>query len=289
MSFFDHEQLFEPSILHYLCGHDVGVGSNAQFTPNGNKLVIHDLAQGNYVLNFDRCLGTLSAMKFLPFNDTLYCSPTGMAISANSRYLYDLHCGQMVRQYDLEAGNEADIIASQQIVAVNDSFRYEIAPGQFSYDQWWQSAYLAPDNKIYLGTSYHYMTTIESPDVGGIGCNVQQHSTRLRGISDSNFPAYINYRLGADTTCVIATETSVHKESIVKVFPNPASNHVNIAFSHEIDIGKFEVFDVLGHSVYSINTQNSQNLSINTENWTQGIKNHFILSNPKIFFNKKCF
>ncbi len=97
------------------------------------------------------------------------------------------------------------------------------------------AAQLAPDGKIYICTSngskkWH---VIDNPNEKGVACNVIQHGVQLNGWDLNTMPNFPNYRLGplkgspCDTLSVATKELSPADYGL-KVFPNPASDRIQI-------------------------------------------------------------
>jgi len=97
----------------------------------------------------------------------------GVAFSPSSRFMYVSRL-RTIYQYDLEA---PDITASEQVVAVTDSFK--TATGKLTR---FYGLQLAPDGRIY-GNVYcsntQYLHVIDQPDLPGPACNVLQHAIFL--------------------------------------------------------------------------------------------------------------
>ena len=100
------------------------------------------------------------------------------------------------------------------------------------------------------------------------------HPNATMGVAPSNF-AYM--RLGADTLSicdslsVITKKSSNKKLSGLVVFPNPATNHLNLVFDKN-STGTISIFDAMGKEVYSYKINNpSSELPIDLSNFTNGI------------------
>jgi hypothetical protein len=167
----------------------------ACFSPDGTKYVRFAGTDVNIpyrleVFDFDRCSGMLSNYRNLWYVDSAWTC--GVAISANSRYMYT-SAETHIDQYDLQA---EDIAASRVIVAEYDGFVDPLfSLGSTHFFQ----AQLAPDNKIYLSATngVQYLHVIENPNLPGLACNVQQHSVHLNTFNGMSLPNFPNFRLGA--------------------------------------------------------------------------------------------
>ncbi len=81
----------------------------------------------------------------------------------------------------------------------------------------------------------------------------------------------VEYAWAVDTSTATGIEKSYERESEFRMFPNPASDLVNIdLLSFENQPVTIKVFNMLGQEVYQYTTQNSTS-SIKTENWAEGI------------------
>ena len=199
-----------------------------RFTPDGNHFVRvdHDSIPRIYIMDFDRCTGTLGKAKLVNVNHKggLY---TWSSISPNSRFIYLIQ-QEIILQLDLWA---TDIAASMDTVAVFDGYTsYNGCQTRF-FQSW-----LGPDGRIYLSTgpcgSYH-LHFIDKPDEKGKACDVRQHSIDLTVLNARTVPNFPNYRLGAlkgspcDTLTVASKEISAGAYGL-KVLPNPASDRIQI-------------------------------------------------------------
>ncbi|MBX7243325.1 MAG: T9SS type A sorting domain-containing protein [Bacteroidia bacterium] len=218
-------------------------GSNGQacFSPDGSKYAFifpgdegGDTLGQVFLFDFDRCTGRLSNRRMwdIPLYDstfTLWGAGGGIAFSPNSRYLY-ANSGFRIFQYDTEVANVA---ASEVLVAYYDGF-VSPSPTGFFFMQ------LAPNGKIYLctGTSVDVAHVIENPDIGGLGCNVNQHGAQLMSYNWAALPNHPNFYLGplVGSGCDTLTTEIIPPAPFgsaqgtggggVKVYPNPARDRL---------------------------------------------------------------
>ncbi len=182
--------LIDPEGIHHLGTAEVefpvvnGEGSSV-FSPDGKKYVIYSKKIGSwlYIFDFDRCTGLLSNQVQIKS----ISSPGGVAISPNSRFLYNSK-NDTVFQYDLWA---SDIAASRKVVAVYDGFK-----DPFSVTFYLMQ--LAPDGKIYSSATNgtRFLHVIHRPDEEGTACRYQQHGIQLYKYNNVSLPNFPNYRLG---------------------------------------------------------------------------------------------
>ena len=106
------------------------------------------------VFDFDNATGVLSNPIQIPVANGAY----GIEFSPNNNLLYSGAWSGDIHQYDLAAGNEADIIASRVTLATGESCG---------------AIQLGPDNKIYIAAWEPYLHVIDNPNIPGTGCNLQ--------------------------------------------------------------------------------------------------------------------
>ena len=89
---------------------------------------------------------------------------------------------------------------------------------------------------IYINTGTcgsDYLHVIEYPDLKGKACNVKQHAIKLNIVNAFTAPNFPNYRLGplkgspCDTLHVANKDITIDDFEI-KLFPNPANDHIKI-------------------------------------------------------------
>lgn len=191
--------------------------TQSAFSADGSKFFKNNMA-GLTMLDFNRCDGTLSNAKFLPYDST-YSGWGGVVTSPNSRYLY-LLAGNYVSQFDLQA---ADVFATRQTVATYDG---GVSPFPTRFFQ----AQRGPDGKIYANStnSNNILHVIHSPDEPGLACNVEQRGLVLPALTGYIMLNFANYRLGpSPTPCdsTISALPAVPQEPAgLDVYPNPADD-----------------------------------------------------------------
>ncbi|MFN8288366.1 MAG: T9SS type A sorting domain-containing protein [Chitinophagales bacterium] len=259
----------------------------ACFTPDGKKYLVWSGINdsiGDYltVFDFDRCSGKLSNTRQYNFHDI--CGTDALCISPNSKYAYS-SCGTKLYQYNLDS---SDIASTKILVAVWDSFvDPDFALGRTTF-------YLmgnTPNGKILISTpgGTKYLHLIESPDVGGVNCNVSQHCVNLPTFSARSMANYPNFLLGAakgticDSLNIPQGINPVYESSkptyAVEGFPNPCSNYCNISFGTTLKSdGQIEVFDPLGKLIFKSPIQKaSLGYTVNTSFWHSGLY-HIVIS-----------
>jgi len=223
-------------------------GGQAAFSPDGTRYAVYQTCQGLNLYHFDRCDGELSNYTHISMEDDP-CNLGGIAFSPNSRFLY-VTTHLRVYQFDLWA---TDIAASKTLLAEWNGSNISGVIDYFFLCQ------LAPDNKIYIGTSsldglVNNMHVINSPNSEGLACNLVPGAINLPSTFHSSLPNFPHYRLGpieggCDST--IVTAQTRHKKPSVKVYPNPSPGRFTVEVSDWHDQLKLTIFDVLGREIAS--------------------------------------
>jgi len=220
----------------------------AVFSPDGSTYARMNWHYDLHVFDFDRCSGLLSNERTAAFPDHPY-ETGGVAISANSRYVY-VTTTIKLWQLDLQS---PDLNTSKILIDTYDGQPFP------NYGVFYLS-YLAPDNKIYIaGTSSHrHLHVINSPDSAGLGCDFAQHGVAIPTFNYVSLPNYPFFRLGAsaspcDSMSGVGMEPKGRAGGFV-VYPNPASNAVDIAFDQAASSGcRIEVLSMMGQLIGSQN------------------------------------
>jgi len=221
-------------------------GGQVSFSPDGRLYVNHDPWQDLLLLfDFDRTSGMLAFREQL-FTDEIDIRFGGVAISSNNRFLY-VSTRDFLYQYDLEAPSIQD---SKVLI---DEFDGVGAPFPASLYQ----MQLAPDCKIYMNStnSVWKLHVIHNPNEKGLACNFEQRGIDLLGNTHGiSLPSFPNYRLDTpypvcDSTIQVITATSEVvrlPESEVTVFPNPATDQIQIQWQGEHIPTKVRIYSIQG-------------------------------------------
>ena len=209
-----------------------------------------------FLADFDRCHGMLSNPNVIQMpldsqhnpSDTTWTDrlPVGLAFSPNGQFLYAAGYSN-IYQYDLQ-----------------DSTWFHVAELDTSAQkfQGYETAYLAPDNKIYIGNFgglSKQMSRIDNPDVKGAGCNFCPRCLRLDSLGAAAYvgtpPCMPNYGLGAKTCWPLSSESvgvspDSYREGVeeLEVYPNPSSS---VFYIKNKKGKKKELYTMLGELLYS--------------------------------------
>lgn len=160
---------------------------------NGHSLSGSD---GKFVafMDFNRCTGELSNFEYETISS--HGPGSGMAFSPNGTLAYVCNLNFMY-QYNI---NSNEILSSRKTVAEHDGFLYYYPPDTtLGFSTAFSHMSLAPDGKIYVSSasgSNRLLTRIESPNLTGVGCDVNQHGIALPTSYKRTMPNFPNYRLG---------------------------------------------------------------------------------------------
>lgn len=239
-----------------------------KFSPNGSKLAYvcgHGYAD---LFDFDRCSGYISHWIKLDsiVNDSINYNPPidkryyGCEFSPNGNVLY-IGSSDLI-QYDLSSGS----IPDTRTTIYHDS-NSNCSPGGFE---------IGPDGKIYMtvfgpfnDTCNNYVGIINNPDSLGISCNFDISGLYLGGRKGYyGLPNIANTSLSALTGSLCDTLTGIkelpQENFVMQIYPNPASEEINILLSKFISSGEVKIMDITGREMRSknINHQNEIDFSM---------------------------
>lgn len=126
------------------------------------------------LFDFDPCTGVLSNVITLSdITNQFIDYPLGVEFSENEQYLYVASALGNIHQFDISSGNQASIIASHTIVGFATSVSQNVNCGEMVRRK---------NGKIYIAKdSEQYLSVIESPNIGGLGCNFIDQGVYLGG------------------------------------------------------------------------------------------------------------
>ncbi len=263
-------------------GHDTIIGPMIEstgiisFSSGLSQMTINDRGDriasvsehgGVYLLNFDRCSGTMSnpvilrESLFPNISDT--SSYYGYSFSPNGSKLYIATYGRDIWQVNLEnelySWYRVWFNPNPHILAAVDSLVYIPA-----------SIRIGPDNKVYCSvyqsTNYpnwnlnynQNICSINSPDSLGVLCNFTPFNVNIGSgikIISGGLPTYVNYNLGAldesicDTLNLSIQNENLKTKNIVSIYPNPSSNTINISSSSLSGKYSLKIYSLLGQQV----------------------------------------
>jgi hypothetical protein len=192
--------------------------------------------------DFDRCWGKLNNPRVLDMpwgsqhnpNDTtlLDKQSVGLCFSPNSKFLYVISYTN-VYQYDLQDSTWFHVAGLDTIA---------------SAAQGYETAYIGPDDKIYIGNfggTSKQMSRIDNPDFKGAGCSFCPRCLRLDSLGANAYvgtpPCMPNYSLGAKTCWPLQIENMNENEWVV--YPNPASEllYVKGNFKEKVSVTLLDI------------------------------------------------
>nr|MBK9650557.1 T9SS type A sorting domain-containing protein [Bacteroidota bacterium] len=236
----------------------VTFASQCAFSPNGKKFAYTHFIPpfGNAyrdlrIFDFDRCTGLFSntnLIVFPPPNNEGF----GLSFSGNSKYLY-LATHNFIYQFNVDSSN---IPVSQQLVATYDGYCY--SPGFLCTEFWYM--YLAANGRIYISSNNSLLyNVIDSPDSGGVACNVLQHSFASPTYISRNHVAHPNYYLGCDTTlgcgCATGYQQTANHDFSFRLYPNPLNqnkNNLHVGYLlPQYKSGFLKIMDYTGKIIYT--------------------------------------
>jgi hypothetical protein len=158
---------------------------------------------------------------------------------------------------------------------------------------------LGPDCRIYLNLSGsgRYLHVINNPNVKGQDCNVIQRAVPLPTWSFQSLTSFPNYRMGevevCDSTINLLSVSAQwlsrsSSEEEIKVYPNPASQKLNIELGYTVSPQPLQVslFDQLGRRILQKKWPNgAEILEIDVSQLPTGIY-FYELSDPRSSFRK---
>jgi hypothetical protein len=256
------------------------------FSPDGTKFAYsygygganpyHDIR----LFHFDRCTGIFSDTTFIAITNDV-TTGSAIAFSSNSKYLY-FASWETIYQLNTDT---TDIPSSLNIVAVNDVFYSPLPPLSTNFSD----MYLAANGKIYItsGNSVQDLHFINSPDSGGIACDVQLHALHLPCWNKRTVPNHPNYYLGPiiGSTCDSLPHVGISEingfDFHFSISPNPITDgYMKIMYLlPQNKSAVFEVYDISGRKVFKMSLPPWSSLqSISLPNLNDGIYNATIIS-----------
>jgi len=217
---------------------DADLQGQAVFSPDGKKFIRFLPKNGLNIYDFNNETGDLTNPVRIKFDqDTFHVA--GVAVSANSRYLYASALKKLY-QFDLHA---MDIEASKLLIGVWDGY-------SDPYPTVFYLSALAPDGKIYIaGTSTHnYLHIIHQPNCPGHNCKFEQRGLKLPGynfISITNIPQYRSQSITLPCDSIMVSNKENIYSNSVFVYPNPAQDFIIMKSESKLNEARVEIYDLL--------------------------------------------
>lgn len=242
-----------------------GWGGQMIASPDGRKIA-YAIPNGQIfgktlLLDFDAETGILSNERTLSTGGGEW----GASFSPDNSKLYFSTTGNELFQYNLNAGNLSDIIASRTDI------------GQNGFGSW-RHHLLGADGKIYIsGMGKRYLSVIENPNVSCPSCNYIDSAVYLGGrFASAGLPNFITgYKyFNADDTeysCPIADLAEDSRNNVLSIYPNPFSTHTTLWLSEPLHDVTIQINNVFGQMVQQIKNTPEQKILISRNNLPDGV------------------
>lgn len=190
----------------------------------------------NELFDFDNQTGVISNLIQL---QSQFGGDWGPEFSFDNSKLYYTSNGNLIYQYDLSSGIDSVINNSRlTISSVSDNSTY----GTLAK---------APDGKIYISSVFFdSISTINNPNVYGIGCSLQTRNFYLINQSGIGLPNFISNYLSPNNTITCSTGISENENIGFDIYPNPVIDKLFVKMQ---GILKIELCDVTGRVLLSKN------------------------------------
>lgn len=221
---------------------------------------------GVELFDFNRCNGFLTNRReiTLPLSDTLTYAGAG-GFSPNNKLLY---VGNIQKYYQIDIFNGLKL----RKIATNDGYRDTPMGQTGGIETNFGSPQLAADGKLYMNTTSttRYLHVIENPNDTGILCNFKQHAIKLLTFNNG-LPKYPNYELGAVADKCGESEILDNEIEKIEVYPNPASDYVEISPSTVIPLATV-MLNLFQHLTFTLTNLLGQQTSLPVEVYNRGYR-----------------
>jgi hypothetical protein len=265
-----------------------GSGGEMVFSRDGSRLITNSNENLIQSFAFDRCTGVLSDYKLIqgPVSDTVssFEHPIYIALSPYGKLLY-VQTG--IQQNTINVIFQYDLISSDIMGTRTELFRYPNSVGAGS-----GCLQLGLDNRIYISHFFMYppwipqnplcpldsmyISTIEHPDVVGLGCGLSLNSVYMGGkkVRKGNLPRMPYYDLGPvdNSTCdtlgldqtPLNSQAQALSKATFQVYPNPATTEVSLKWETPAEFTNWAVLDIWGRTILqgAITEPSATNLSL---------------------------
>jgi len=215
-------------------------------SPNGSIIAKANAGMHSVeIFDFNNATGIVTNPRVIP---GMAGEPYGIEFSPDNKLLYvntwKNQSGQRLLQYDLEAGDINDIIASKYIVGTGTNGALQ----------------MAPDNRIYVAMNGSGgLSRISQPNKYGIECGFEFNTISLGGKSSQyglpNFPSYIIPPVGENELDINTTD--------INIFPNPNNGRFYLEVESSVDNAVIELYDLNGKLIWKENVQFISSLKTN--------------------------
>ena len=278
-----------PNILP--CSSGFNARGELQFSPNGQKIAFNNNGIGTNLnsdylclFDFDNNTGIISnsinlpyerggyGLSFSPDNTKLYCA-TWKAFS------FSTTDSNKVYQFDISS-NDSLIISSTKTIL------YSIPITAYAFG----TLTLGPDGKVYVAQSNsNYLGVINSPNVGGTGCNFNSNGIYLGGQTMGE--GLNNYILYQNYCTTMGIEQVKANSSYLLAYPNPFAEGVTIKYFVPEGTSNAQIlfYDALGRQIKTVDiiTKGAGSLNVYANDLTNGIYSYTLVIDGRIIDTKK--
>jgi hypothetical protein len=260
-----HKFLLTPGGIQNMGSQQIGLDYQARlldsysFSPNGEILAgpVGNINSGNnsdiVLFKFDRCSGQLSNHQMIttPYVTTHWCED--IDFSSNSKFLY-ANEKYRIYQFDLTGIDTPGVVQQTMTLIADTAWTTQVcdSPAVNSQKNYFVFGALAADGRIYYTSNIACpeLTYIENPDSLGLASAFNYQGIFLTNYSLA-LPYFPNYRLGPLPGSGCDSLTSVHELQAqdISLYPNPASDRVQISASRALNGAVITLFNVQGQQL----------------------------------------
>ena len=227
-------------ITSYVLNEPDLVLGQAQYSPDGTMLGINSEKDGVLLYDFNNENGEISGPVIIPYPDSNHIA-TGLCFSPNSRFIY-VTTAENIYQIDLEENNEVYHVGH---FSSRDEENWPVGLGMI---------FAGPDCRLYVSpaSTTYYLHTILHPDEKGAECKFVEKALELPTNMSHDLPNLPQYRYlsGCDTSIVFPFKSTVLEDVLAKIefkiYPNPASDYIEVILTKMDRWSKWEIINVSG-------------------------------------------
>jgi hypothetical protein len=220
-----------------------------RFSNNGDFYITYNHTAGLRIFEFDRCLGKLQLINFMP-------SPTNdigafASFTTSDKYLYFNNTNNVYRINMQSTLQASDIELVHEYTSFFDTL---VGIGNNGY----MEMELSNDGKLYIGAtgSCRYFSTIDNPDADNVAQVGFNHFTfEIPYFNNQTLTNHPNFNLGSLTGSPCDT-LSLGKNDLLdvnltsEVFPNPNSGNFTIKYGAQAVSGMLYIYDMNGQLIF---------------------------------------